>query len=175
MQKITFSFAFIALSTTMAHAADDEPAIKPTTVAINAIERTTAVLKQNPEALEKIDTIIAETGADIDETIEKIQQAIPAEKRKAAEKACKEDLKEAELAFKALFKQHRKKLEATVDATLGKENKEMIIAEAKELEARADARNTDLETSTSFKKLESDFNEAHQATALDIDVLTGKE
>ena len=175
MQKITFSCLILSLSAALAQANANEQTPKPTTVVIDAIDRTTTVLKQNPEALAKVDTIIEETSGDIKKTIEKIKTEIPAETLKATEQACKKDLKEAELAFKALFKHHAKKLEATVDATLGKENKEKIITEAKEYQARSDARVTKLETDPSIKKLEADFNEAHQATMLDVEALGAEE
>ena len=116
MQKTTTSILQWALIAAFSLPLPAQSLNKPPLVqsAAQAMKNVSTVLKYNPNTTDKIDTYVYDSLDTIDKTIQKIEKDIPAEKRKAVEKAIKQEVKDAEKTFKHLFKKHVEKLDKKI-------------------------------------------------------------
>ncbi len=143
-------------------AATPQPTASPSRTVIKAVETTTAAIKKHPEFLDKIDV----TAEDILVTAKKradiIKNEIPADERKAIEKAVKEEAQEAFAEIKKIFKHRGDNIKNKVDAVIGSEKRQEIIdsidVDGEELAARAQA----IELAQSCKEVGKDIEAAYK-------------
>jgi hypothetical protein len=156
------TLSLICLATSVAAQA---PHPSPTTTAIKSIETTTAVIKDHPECLAKIDVVTEDAVRTIQQRVDIIKNDIPRDERKVIEKAVKD---EANLAFKSIKKiieHHADNIKNKVDATIGADKRKQLIDDLDADTENLDAKATEIGLRDSFKKLGKDIKAAFQKKA----------
>ncbi len=139
-----------------------QPTASPSRTVIKAVETTTAVVKKHPEFLDKIDVTAEDIVVTAKRRADIIKSEIPADERKAIEKAVKEEAQEAFAEIKNIFKHRGDRIKNKVDAVIGSEKREEITDSIQTDVEELDARAQEIKLAQSCKEVGKDIEAAYK-------------
>lgn len=162
LQTIVFSTFFIGFS--LIYAAQPQLEAKPslTQNAIQSIENSLNVLKQNPETLAKADILIEKTMQEIKDVEKTLERDLSKDEQKKLGKAIEKEGKQLGKNLEIFIKHHAEHLDHKIEKILGADKKNHCEKTIKTAEKNVEDTAKALAFDNNSKKLGKDLETAYQ-------------